>query len=226
MPEGKKVSAMFAGIHRWYDFLNHFLSFGIDYYWRAALSRSVAQFAPDGRALDLATGTGDVAGAICARPDFQGEVTGADFCGPMLEVARRKWPGITFLQADAMALPFPDGQFDCVTVAFGVRNFENLEGGLAQIARVLKPGGHLLVLEFSRPAWWFRPFYWIYLKGVLPIVAAVFCRDRAAYEYLGASIESFPAQEPFARIIRENGFSRVEFRNLTFGVVAIHHAVK
>ncbi len=217
---------MFAGIHRSYDFLNHFLSFGVDYYWRGVLSRRVEQIAPAGNVLDLATGTGDVAGAILGRPGFTGKLTGADFCEPMLEVARRKLPGVEFVPADAMALPFEGDTFDCVAVAFGVRNFESLENGLEQIARVLKPGGHLLVLEFSRPVWWFRPFYWLYLKGILPVLAAIFCKDKSAYEYLGATIEKFPDQRKLRGIMEGCGFSKAEWTNLSFGIVAIHHAVK
>lgn len=226
MAEGKKVSAMFGGIHKWYDFLNHFLSFGMDYHWRGVVSRRVEQIAPEGRILDLATGTGDVAGAIQSRKSFSGKIIGADFCEPMLKVARRKLPGMEFVYADAMNLPFEDGQFDCVTIAFGVRNFEDRVRGLGQIARVLKPGGTLLVLEFSHPAKWFRPFYWVYLHAVLPVIAAIFCKDKGAYEYLGQSIGSFPAQKPFTQILEQSGFSRATYRNLTFGVVALHEAVK
>ncbi len=174
--------------------------------------------------LDLATGSGDLALAIERRCP-QAAVTGADFCEPMLERARAKGLRQTVL-ADAMRLPFPDCSFDAVTVAFGLRNMESWAGALREMARVLNPGGHLLVLEFSLPRPPFRAPYRFYLHHVLPIIAAIVTREKYAYEYLGDSIEGIPAGKEMLSLIEENGLASPACQRLTLGVVSLYTAAR
>ena len=153
-----------------------------------------------------------------------------DFCQPMLDEAvkkqpaNRRWAGIDFRAGDGMALPLPDEVFDSVTISFGLRNMADRQKSLGEMRRVLRPGGHLFVLEFSQPYGWFRPFYYAYLKWLLPLVAGRVTGDRQAYEYLGGSIEQFPTRAGLSAEISRAGFSQVIARPLTFGIVAIHHA--
>jgi len=230
MPEGNAVRAMFGGIARRYDAANHILSGGIDFLWRRALTRRVRRARP-ARVVDLATGSGDVAFALRDRLGESVDVTGMDFCEPMLEIARRKrarkprWASIAFESGDCMSLPLADGAVDAATIAFGVRNFEDRQRGLREIRRVLRPGGRLFVLEFSQPVPWFRPLYYRYLKRVLPSLARWTTGDRAAYDYLAGSIEEFPARDELSAQLREAGFAEVRARGLTFSVVALHEAV-
>jgi demethylmenaquinone methyltransferase/2-methoxy-6-polyprenyl-1,4-benzoquinol methylase len=230
MPDPKAVNSMFARIAGRYDLANHLLSGGVDYWWRQRLVRAVHDARP-GAVLDLATGSGDVAFAVADGLPPGVQITGMDFCAPMLEEAVKKrsvsprWATIDFRQGDGMALPLPDGSYDAVTISFGLRNMADRHKALSEMRRVLRPGGRLFVLEFSQPAFWFRPFYYAYLKYVLPTIAAVVTGDRSAYEYLCGSIEQFPDRAGIADELRRAGFISVEAVPLTFGIVALHEAV-
>lgn len=229
MPDPKAVNTMFARIAGRYDLANHLLSGGVDYWWRQRLVRAVHD-ARAGAVLDLATGSGDVAFALADGLPAGTRITGMDFCAPMLEEAVKKsagsprWTTIEFRQGDGMALPLPDRSFDAVTISFGLRNMADRDQALREMRRVLRPGGRLFVLEFSQPFFWFRPFYYAYLKFVLPAIAALVTGDRSAYEYLCGSIELFPDRAGIAAEIRRAGFSSVRATPLTFGIVALHEA--
>jgi len=226
-PQSEAVRAMFARIAGPYDRLNHLLSGGVDYWWRHLLLRSVQAAARRSQIsnfkfqiLDLACGTGDVT-LLLQRAGF--DATGGDFCEPMLERARAKGVQKTAV-ADALALPFPDASFDAVTIAFGYRNFEDRPRALGEICRVLRSGGSLHILEFSQPFRLFRPFYYLYLKYILPTAAKWFCRDRAAYEYLSCSIEAFPEVHAIGAELEAAGFQAITWTRPTFGIVALHRA--
>lgn len=220
---------MFARIAGRYDLANHLLSGGVDFWWRQRLVRAVHDARP-AAVLDLATGSGDVAFALADGLPAPVAITGMDFCQPMLDEAVKKrvgsprWTKIEFRQGDGMALPLADAQFDAVTVSFGLRNMAYRHKALSEMRRVLRPGGRLFVLEFSQPFAWFRPFYYAYLKGILPLVAGVVTGDRGAYEYLGGSIEQFPGRDAMSAEILRAGFQRVRAMPLTFGIVALHEA--
>jgi demethylmenaquinone methyltransferase/2-methoxy-6-polyprenyl-1,4-benzoquinol methylase len=218
------VRGLFASIAGRYQTVNHVLSGGLDWYWRAIAVRLMRPWKPN-LVLDVATGSGDLASAI--GKNFPGcRVVGADFCRPMLEVARRR--GLSELvEADGLKLPFPDGTFDAVTVAFGLRNMASWEGGLKEMARVLKPGGHLLVLDFSLPTLpVIRPLYRFYLHRILPIVAGIATGRMDAYEYLGGSIEKFPSGETMTSLIGHCGFKEATSTPLSLGTVSIYAATK
>ncbi|TVP75262.1 MAG: ubiquinone/menaquinone biosynthesis methyltransferase [Puniceicoccaceae bacterium] len=159
-------------------------------------------------------------------------VTGLDFCEPMLEQARTKrgqkasYADIAFDFGDCMDLPLPDASVDAVTISFGVRNFEDRQRGLKEILRVLRPGGRLFVLEFSQPDRWFRPFYYLYLKYILPWVAALATGDKSAYDYLAGTIENFPTKDALADQLKQAGYATVQATGLTCSIVAIHQAEK
>jgi demethylmenaquinone methyltransferase/2-methoxy-6-polyprenyl-1,4-benzoquinol methylase len=215
------VRAMFDGIARRYDVANHLLSGGVDFWWRRRAAKMVEQWQPR-RVLDLATGTGDLALAI-ARKLPQAEITGADFSSEMLALATRKGLSRTVV-ADALALPFESGAFDCVTVAFGLRNMADWAAALREMARVLAPGGHLLVLDFSQPTPAFQPIYRFYLHRCLPALAALVTGKKDAYDYLGASIEKFPSGAAMTTLINSNGFESARALPLTGGIATIYHA--
>jgi demethylmenaquinone methyltransferase/2-methoxy-6-polyprenyl-1,4-benzoquinol methylase len=229
MPDPKAVNSMFARIAGRYDVANHLLSGGVDHLWRQRLVRKVHDMHP-GSVLDLATGSGDVAFALADGLPPGVEVTGMDFCQPMLDEAVKKradssrWAAIDFQQGDGLALPLPDGSFDAVTISFGLRNMADRHQALKEMRRILRPGGRLFVLEFSQPFFWFRPFYYAYLKLVLPLIAGLVTGDRSAYEYLCGSIELFPGRAAMSGEITRAGFSAVAATPLTFGIVALHEA--
>jgi len=229
MPDPKAVNSMFARIASRYDLANHLLSGGVDFLWRQRLVRKVHDARP-GSVLDLATGSGDVVFALADGLPSSVRLTGMDFCQPMLEEAMKKrsassrWTRIEFKQGDGMALPLPDAVFDTVTISFGLRNMADRHKSLTEMRRVLRPGGKLFVLEFSQPASWFRPFYYAYLKFILPTVAGLVTGDRSAYEYLCGSIEQFPGRSAMSAEIRRAGFSSVDATPLSFGIVALHEA--
>lgn len=222
---------MFAGIAGRYDVANHLLSGGIDFYWRRVLTRMVKARKPKD-VVDLATGSGDVAFKLRDRLGPNVTIKGLDFCEPMLDEARRKknrkasYTDLEFAFGDCMALPLPDHCADAVTISFGLRNFEDRQKGLKEILRVLRPGGSLFVLEFSQPDKWFRPIYYLYLKYILPLVAAVATGDKSAYDYLAGTIENFPTKAALGEQIKLAGFDTVEATGLTCSIVAIHQANK
>lgn len=230
MPDSAAVRAMFGRIAGRYDLANHLLSAGIDRGWRRKLVCRVRAGDPQA-VLDLATGSGDVAFALAEGLPAEVRITGMDFCEPMLEEAvkkRARHPRgrqIDFRPGDGLALPLPDASFDAVTISFGLRNMADRHRCLSEMRRVLRPGGRLFVLEFSQPHAWLRPFYYVYLKFILPVIAAVVTRDRSAYEYLCGSIERYPDRFAMSEEIRRAGFASVTATPLTCGIVALHEAV-
>ena len=197
-PDPSAVKATFSNVASRYDLANHLLSGGIDFIWRKKLV-SLARKDICLQVLDLATGSGDVAFALREGLPGNPEIVGLDFCPPMLDQAREKRDRMglardsnEFIEGDCMELQFDNESFDLVTIAFGLRNLTNRSKGLEEIRRVLKPGGRLIVLEFSQPYLWFRPFYYFYLRGILPWLARLITGDREAYLYLGTSISNFP----------------------------------
>lgn len=218
------VRRTFAAIAARYDLANHLLSGGFDFLWRARAARIIAGDKPH-RILDLATGSGDLALAL-RKASPHSLVVAADFCLPMLEIARgKRVPAL--VQADALQLPFQDGEFDALTVAFGLRNMAAWDEALQEMARVLRPGGVLLVMDFSLPE--FRPLriiYRLYLHKLLPRFAAVITGNKEAYEYLGSSIESFPRGRKMEELMQASGFTEFRARPLCLGVASIYTACK
>lgn len=231
MPDPTAVRSMFGRIARRYDLANHLLSGGMDFWWRRKLVRAVHDAHPSS-VLDLATGSGDVAFALADALSPDAAITGMDFCQPMLDEAVMKRAasprraGIEFRQGDGLALPLADASFDAATISFGLRNMADRHRCLSELRRVLRPGGRLWVLEFSQPYPWFRPYYFGYLKFVLPPVAGWVTGDRAAYEYLGGSIEQFPHRAAMSAEILRAGFTDVRVTALTCGIVALHEATR
>lgn len=221
-PVGAEVCETFRRVAPRYDFLNHTLSGGLDWYWRWQLMRAVRRQKPMD-VLDVATGTGDVALGLRRGRAYAGRCVGADFCEPMLQRAQAK--GVSPLcVADGLRLPFRAESFAAITLAFGLRNVEDRLAGLREMRRVLQPGGKLYVLEFSHPARWFRGVYDWYLRHLLPRIAAGFGSHEASYVYLCQSIQAFPNQEALKKLLHAAGFHTVQYRNLTGGVVALHIA--
>lgn len=224
---------MFCRIARRYDVANRLLSGGADGWWRHRLVTAVSRGAPQ-RVLDLATGSGDVAFALSRRLPSTTQITGMDFCQPMLDEAESKktagsperYARVDFRQGDGMALPLADELFDAVTISFGLRNMADRRRSLSEMHRVLRRGGRLFVLEFSQPKPWFRPFYFLYLRKILPLLAGAVTGDRAAYVYLNETIEQFPDASSLAKEIGEAGFTQITARRMTFGIVALHEACK
>ena len=223
MQDPRFVQKAFAAIAPRYVLANHVLSGGIDVLWRRRVAAEARARQPQ-RVLDLATGSGDLASAVAAAcPGAL--VVAADFCAPMMEHAQRR--GLPHLVvADGMALPFADRVFDAVTVGFGLRNMADYGGAVREMARVLRPGGCLLVLDFSRPAPWLRGLYRVYLHRVLPAVAGLLTGERGAYEYLGGSIESFPSGPAMTALLDAHGFSGSRGIPLTGGIASLYVAEK
>ncbi len=220
------VRRLFDSIAYRYDLLNHLLSGGIDFYWRRAAIETLASRKPK-HILDVATGTGDF--AIAALRLNPTEVIGVDISMPMLEVGRRKLSArklestIRLEAGEAEHLQFPDHRFDAAIVAFGVRNFENLEAGLTEMRRVLKPGGKILVLEFSKPRlFFFKQFYFFYFRNILPLVGRMISKDNEAYRYLPDTVMKFPDGDDFVNIVKRAGFSSITQQPLTFGIATIY----
>lgn len=218
------VRDLFSAIAERYALVNHLLSIGLDLVWRAAAVRHVVRWKPC-TLLDVATGSGDLALAI-RKESPATRVIGVDFCRPMLEVARRKGLG-ELVEADGLHLPFATASFDAVTAAFGLRNMASWEQGLSEMARVLKPGGHLLILDFSLPTLpLIRSLYRAYLHVVLPWVAGLATGRKDAYEYLGGSIELFPSGKTMTRLIEQSGLSNACAHPLSLGTVSLYTAEK
>lgn len=231
MPDPLAVNSMFARIARRYDLANRLLSGGMDVWWRRQLVGAVRRRHPRDL-LDLATGSGDVAFALSRGLDPTIRITGMDFCAPMLAEAEAKksaagsgaYRNVTFREGDGLALPLPDESCDAVTISFGLRNLADRARGLREMRRVLRPAGHLFVLEFSQPHAWFRPIYYCYLRRILPRIAGLVTGDRGAYVYLNETIGEFPGRAELAGEISAAGFSHVQARGMTFGIVALHEA--
>ena len=221
MPDPAYVHAAFSAIASRYVAANHLFSLGMDVLWRARAVQMVAEWKPT-RLLDIATGTGDLALDIHhALPEVQ--VLGVDFCEPMLEIARRR--GLEHcLQADAMHLPLPDASYDAATTAFGLRNMPDYAAALREFRRVLRPGGHLLVLDLGIPEGIAAAPYRLYLHHVLPRVAACFAASADAYSYLGRSIEAFPRGRAFLELLTDAGYTAPVHVPLMGGIASIYTA--
>jgi demethylmenaquinone methyltransferase/2-methoxy-6-polyprenyl-1,4-benzoquinol methylase len=219
---------MFTAIAPRYDFLNHLLSLNIDKRWRRqAVARLGWEQAPAGQYLDLCAGTLDLAATLAARPDFRGRVIGADFVLPMLALGKSKSTVVKPVNADALELPFAAARFDGATVGFGVRNLMDLDAGLVEAARVLKPGARFVILEFSTPPRQpMRGLYFFYFRKVLPLIGRLVSRHREAYTYLPESVLAFPEPDELAARMRTAGFEQVEYTLLFGGITAIHVGVR
>jgi len=227
MQHAAAVREMFSGIASRYDLLNHVLSLNIDKRWRRRVRNKLSDILndPNSVVLDVACGTGDL--AIELANDAKAKVIGTDFCRPMLEIAALKTDAIPFIEGDAMNLGFASNTFDAVTIAFGLRNLSNFSEGLVELYRIIKPGGKLIVLEFSSPnVPGFRSLFNFYFTRVLPRIGGAVSGSRGAYEYLPDSVSKFPDQKKLAALMSETGFGSVEFENLTGGIAAIHVGVK
>jgi demethylmenaquinone methyltransferase/2-methoxy-6-polyprenyl-1,4-benzoquinol methylase len=226
---GPRVRRMFGEIAGRYDFLNHLLSLNVDRYWRWRTVRLVPPRAGT-KILDVCTGTGDLALAYYKASGGRAEIVGADFCHEMLAIGRKKGVAagangeLTFVEADAQALPAASDQFDIVCVAFGLRNVADTDAGLAEMARVCAPGGRVAVLEFSTPRWQpFKAIYGWYFRHVLPRIGQLFSKNReSAYSYLPESVGEFPQYEQLADRMRAAGLEDVTFCGLTLGVATIY----
>lgn len=232
----EQVASMFDDIAGRYDFLNRFLSGGVDLWWR---KKAISQLQGSGAAigqgtgqiLDVATGTGDMALMTYKRLHPE-KVTGIDISEGMLELGKQKVSGqglsaqIELKSGDSQAIPFADNSFDAVTVAFGVRNFERLEKGLEEIKRVLKPGGKLVVLEFSRPKGAFGHLYQWYMGTVTPFICTLLSGNKKAYTYLGKSIQAFPEGADFTAVLAKTGYRQPQAQALTIGICSIYTGIK
>ncbi len=211
------VRRMFDRIAPVYDAMNRVMTAGLDRRWRRLTVAEAVR--PGDRVLDACCGTGDL--AIAARRAGAREVVGLDFSEAMLDRARRKEPAIEWVRGDVLALPFPDSSFDAATVGFGVRNVEDLEAGLRELRRVLRPGGRLGVLEITTPRGPFAPFYRVWFDRVVPLLGRVL-PGGAAYAYLPASVRRFPGPEALRDLLGRTGFGEVRFRLFAGGIVALH----
>lgn len=213
-PEG--VRRMFDRIAPVYDSMNRLMTAGLDRRWRRETAAAVVR--PGDRVLDVCCGTGDLAlEAVRAG----GRVTGIDFSAPMLERALQKSAEVEWLEGDALSLPFSEGSFDAVTIGFGLRNLANVERGLEELRRVLRPGGRLAILEITRPRGLIAPFYRFWFDGVIPLAGKVL-PGGSAYSYLPASVRRFPAPEGLAKLLDEAGFGEIRWRLFAGGIVALH----
>jgi demethylmenaquinone methyltransferase/2-methoxy-6-polyprenyl-1,4-benzoquinol methylase len=212
------VEAMFDRISPVYDAMNRVMTAGLDRRWRRLTAEAVV--APGDEVLDACCGTGDLA---LAAERAGGRVTGLDFSERMLEHARRKSGSVRWVRGDALALPFADGSFDAATVGFGIRNVDDLEAGLRELARVLRPGGRLGCLEITRPRGLLKPFFRLWFDGLVPLAGKVL-PGGAAYTYLPASVRRFPGPDDLAELMRRAGFEDVRWRLLGGGIVALHTA--
>ncbi len=226
----RSIGAMFDAIAHRYDFLNHLLSLGFDYRWRREAIRQM-MISKGSLLLDCATGTCDL--SLEAMKQEPGKIVGIDISMNMLGLGRKKilnrgfQDRIGLVASSAEAMPFRENRFDAAMVAFGVRNFSDLDEGLSQIRRVLKPGGRLVVLEFSKPtAFPFKQVYFFYFRTILPLIGRIFSHDKNAYKYLPKSVLAFPDGERFCGKLKEAGFGKATSMRKTFGIVTIYIADK
>ncbi|MFD6137379.1 demethylmenaquinone methyltransferase [Isoptericola sp. NPDC060257] len=218
-----EVASMFDGIAKRYDLVNDLVSLGQDRRWRRAVVDAVAAV-PGERVLDLAAGTGTSSEPFAADGAL---VVPSDFSLGMLAVGKERRPDLSFVAGDATRLPFADAAFDAVTISFGLRNVVDTDAALREMLRVVRPGGRVVICEFSTPTWApFRTVYMEYLMRALPVVAGAVTRDRGSYDYLAESIRSWPDQAALGRLLLDAGWDRVSYRNLTGGIVALHRAVR
>lgn len=228
--EKENIRQMFDNIATSYDFLNHFFSFGIDHLWRRKVVKILKPLKPKS-VLDIATGTGDLAiREVKLNPE---KIVGIDISGNMLKIGEEKVLTrkldhiISFKQADSAEIPFDENTFEAATVAFGVRNFENLDKSLSEIFRVLKKNGQLAVLEFSMPEnSLFKQLYKFYLNRIIPLAGKIISKDVKAYSYLSVSIGAFPSGEKFLEHMKKAGFTKTFQRRLTFGVASVYVGTK
>src|SRR5919198_2386130 len=218
-PPPSEVRTMFDRIAPVYDAMNRIMTAGLDRRWRKLAVRDVVW--PGDRVLDVCCGTGDLAVEAERRG---GRVVGLDFSERMLERARAKSGTIEWVQGDALSLPFADGSFDAATVGFGVRNLDDLERGVGELRRVMRPGGRLGILEITMPRGPLRPFYRLWFDGLVPL-AGKLLPGGSAYTYLPASVRRFPEGEDFAELMRAAGFEEVRYRLFAGGIVALHRGV-
>jgi demethylmenaquinone methyltransferase/2-methoxy-6-polyprenyl-1,4-benzoquinol methylase len=218
----RRVREMFANIAPRYDLINHLLSVNIDKQWRRRVVQKLgALLPPEARVVDVGCGTGDL--SIELFENTAAHVTGVDFCGPMLKLAKEKAPQLQFIEGDALRLPFAEASFDGLTTGFALRNFADVDRGLRELLRVLKPNGYVAILEFSHPANpVFASFVRFYNWRLLPWIGGLVSGSRGAYEYLPDSISKFPNQETLAAMMRAAGFVEVSFENLSGGIAALH----
>ncbi len=220
----EQVRDMFTRIAPRYDLLNHLLSLNVDRWWRRETVRRLGWEAhPEGTYLDLCAGTLDLAATLAREPGFRGRVVGADFALPMLQQGRGKSDRVEPLNADALLLPFRDAMFDGATIGFGIRNVADLDAGLREAARILKPGGRLVILEFTVPRWQpLRSLYLFYFRRVLPLIGRLLSKHTTAYDYLPASVLAFPEPDALAERMLTAGFTEVRYIRKTGGICAIH----
>jgi demethylmenaquinone methyltransferase/2-methoxy-6-polyprenyl-1,4-benzoquinol methylase len=218
----RRVREMFAKISPRYDLLNHLLSANVDIRWRRRVVRKIAPgLAPHAQVLDVGCGTGDLSIEIFEKT--AAKVVGLDFCRPMLDLAKQKASQLPFIEGDGLRLPFAEATFDALTAGFVVRNLSDVDDGLREFRRVLKPGGIVAILEFSQPTVpGVRQFVRFYYSRLLPSIGGWFSGSRSAYEYLPNSIGKFPNQQKLAGMMRAAGFKDVEFENLSGGIAALH----
>lgn len=218
-----EVASMFDGIARHYDLTNDLISMGQDRYWRRATVSAVRAQAGE-TVLDLAAGTG-----TSSEPFVEAgaKVVPCDFSFGMLAVGKERRPDLPFTAGDATRLPFADASFDAVTISFGLRNVVDTAGALSEMLRVVRPGGRVVICEFSQPTWApFRTVYTEYLMRALPKVAGAVTKDAGSYRYLAESIRAWPDQQALGRLLLQSGWSKVGYRNLTGGIVALHRATR
>ena len=229
MAEGSAVRQIFSSIASRYDLANRVLSFGLCIRWRKRLVQAVQAEHPQTVA-DLATGSGDVAFALQRSLPADTQITGYDFCEPMLEIGRQRAArencALAFKVGDCLQLPLADSSVDVVTIAYGVRNFEDRAKGLRELHRITRTGGTVLILEFSSPSAWFAPFHFIHVRCLAPLIAGLLTGDFAAYNYLGTSIAGFPDAAGLTQELLNTGFSAVRHESMLFGTVALHWAKK
>lgn len=227
LEQARRVREMFATIAARYDLLNHLLSGNIDKRWRRLVAKTLFDTLSDrhARILDVACGTGDL--SLTLRDNGQARIVGLDFCRPMLAIAAskssRSGSPLLFIEGDALDLPFGDRSFEAATIAFGLRNLASVEAGFTELLRILKPGGRVAVLEFSKPqALVWRSFFKIYFTKILPRLGGLISGSKSAYQYLPESVSRFPDQGQLASMMKKAGFEEVSFQNLTGGIAALH----